>query len=323
MAYTDKDYLDIYEQLTYARECSLVIEEYSLSGKMPGFQHPGIGDEAVMVGIWSELQPNDWIVPEHRNRPMLGKAVGLECWLAEIMGKKSGFNGGFSGDSHFYNPEHHIGPYSGFLGQAQALAVGRALQYKLDKVDGCVVIGCGDGTANEGIVGEALNMIAAWKLPVVWYIQNNGWSIASKFTDVTGLTDMSQRAQGYGIASGSYDGTNILTVKEVMHEAMAKARKGEPTLVEFHTKRWTGHFLGDPQELYRDMAEVDYAKSVNDPVKKFREFLIAHGTASQEELDAITAEQHKYCVDCMENALKAEYPDLADVLDPKYVYTSI
>ena len=320
MAYTNQDYLDIFKDLTYARECSLVIEEYALSGRMPGFQHPGIGDEALMVGIFGELQENDWIVPEHRARPMVGKRTGLDKWLAEIMGKKDGFCGGLSGDSHFYNAEAHLGPYSGFLGQAQGMAVGRALQYKLDKVDGCVVIGCGDGTLNEGVVGEALNLIAAWKLPVVWYIQNNGWSIASKATDVTGLTDMSQRAQGYGIPAGTYDGTDVLTVKEVMHEAMAKARKGEPSLVEFQTKRWTGHFLGDPQELYRDMAEVEYAKANKDPVKKMREFCIAHQAATAEELDAITKEQHQYCVDMMEKALLSPDPDLEHVKDPALVY---
>lgn len=321
MAYTKAEYLETFKMMAFSRECSLVIEEYAMKGMLPGFQHPGIGDEGVMVGVFSELGENDWIVPQHRNRPMVEWRTGCQgLYIREIIGKSSGLCGGMSGDSHFFSKEHKLGPYSGFLGQAQAIATGIAMQYKMDKVDGCVVIGCGDGTLNEGVVSEALNMIAAWKLPVVWYVQNNGWSIASRFEDVTGLKDLAQRAQGFGIPSSSYDGTDVLLVKEVMREATAKARKGEPSLVEFRTTRWTGHFLGDPQQLYRDMGEVAFAKTNKDPVKWNREFLISHSIATAEELDTITNEQHAFAEKLMLDALASPDKTREDVIDLSKVY---
>ena len=190
----------------------------------------------------------------------------------------------------------------------------------MDKIDGCVVIGCGDGTLNEGVVSEALNLIAAWKLPVVWYVQNNGYSIASRFTDVTGLQDMSQRAQGFGIPSGSYDGCDVFLVKEVMREAIAKARRGEPSLCEFRTTRWTGHFLGDPQEMYRDMAEVADAKANRDAVKWCRNFMLNHKVAGEAELDAIDAAQEAHLREVILKCLEAPGKSREYVRDPAKVY---
>lgn len=319
MTNTKEEFLDIYKMLTFSRSFGEVVTEYVMKGALPGFHHPALGEEALMVGIFSELGSEDWIVPAHRCRPMLAWKLGPRNYIMEITGKKGGFNLGMSGDSHYYEPEKKVGPYDALLGQAQAIATGIALNYKMNKTDGCVVIGAGDGTMNEGVIAEALNIIAAWKLPVVWYIQNNGYGMSMKPEDATGLRDLSQRGQGFGLPSATYDGNDVFLVKEVMREAIARARKGEPSLVEFRTTRWTGHFIGDPAS-YRDPNEIAVAKANKDPLKWNRNFLLAHEIATEAELNAIDKEQRKEVYAAFEDALASPAKTCADVTDPRKVY---
>lgn len=319
MSYSKEQYLKIYEMLTYHRSFDELVEEYVMKGIMPGFHHPSLGEEALNVGVFSELGPNDWIVPAHRSRPMMAWKIGAMEYISEIIGKKGGINGGISGDSHIYAPKSKIGPYSGLLGQAQALGTGVALNYKLDKIDGCVVLGCGDGTMNEGIVAEALNIIAAWKLPVVWYIQNNGYGMSMPAKDSYGIKDLAQRGQGFGLATGSYDGTDVFLVKEVMREAIAKAKRGEPSLIEFRTIRWTGHFIGDPT-TYRDPNEVKVAKANRDPLKWNRNFLVEHEIASANELNDIDEITRNKLREVIDAALASPAKTCADVSDFNKVY---
>lgn len=319
LAYSKKEYLEVYEMLSFSRGFGEITEEYVFKGGLPGFHHPALGEEGMNVGIFSELGPNDWVVPAHRSRSMMAWKIGVKNYIMEMIGKKGGVNGGLSGDSHIFAPQYKVGPYSGLLGQAQSLGAGVALNYKLDKVDGCVVLGVGDGAMNEGIVAETLNIIAAWKLPVVFYIQNNGYGMSMKPEEVTGLTDLAQRGQGFGLPSGTYDATDVFLVKEVMREAMAKARKGEPSFLEFRTTRWTGHFIGDPA-VYRDPHEVAVAKANRDPIKWNRNFLLSHEIATEEELNAIDKAQRDILYAAFEESLASPAKTCADVTDLKKVY---
>ncbi|OLS33772.1 thiamine pyrophosphate-dependent dehydrogenase E1 component subunit alpha [Bacillus sp. MRMR6] len=319
MSYTKEEYLEIYKMLSFSRLFGEITVEYVMKGILPGFHHPGLGEEALMVGIFSELGTDDWIVPQHRCRPMMAWKLGKREYVKEILGRKGGINGGMSGDSHFFVPEKKVGPYDGLLGQAQALAAGVALNYKMNKTNGCVVIGAGDGTMNEGVVAEALNIIAAWKLPVVWYIQNNGYGMSMKPEEATGLRDLSQRGEGFGLLSSTYDGVDVFLVKEVMREAMARARKGEPSLVEFRTTRWTGHFIGDPT-VYRDQTEVAVAKANRDPIKWNRNFMLAHNLASEDQLNLIDEELRKEVYSIFDDSLEAPIKSRADVSDLSKVF---
>jgi pyruvate dehydrogenase E1 component alpha subunit len=321
MSYSKEEYLKVYEDMTYTRAFDEVAEEYFLSGKLVTFHHLGIGDEAVAVGVFEELGPNDWIIPQHRNRPMVAKRVGELDYIAEIITKKNDFLGGYSGDSHLYDVSKKIGPYSGLLGQAQALGAGVALAYKMDRIDGAVVVGCGDGTLNEGVIAEAFNYISAWKLPVAFYIENNGMGMSMPPDKVTGIRDLSERGQGFGIPSASYDGTDVFLVKEVMREAIAKARKGEPTISEFRTTRFGGHFVGDP-DLCRDKSIVEEARK-KDPVKLCADFLISGGYADAGGLKEIDKAQKDRLYGLFDEALTFEQKTFEEVIDPGKVYAAL
>lgn len=317
MSYTGTEYLEIYKVMAYARKFSLVFEEYAMKGILPGFHHLSLGQEGLTVGIWTEKGENDWIIPAHRCRPMFGWYADPQTYLMEILGKRTGLNGGMSGDSHIFLPKKRIGPSSGMLSYAQSMSVGVGLTYKMDNIDGCVIVGIGDGGFNEGVIAEALNMTAIWKLPIVWYIDNNGYGISTSAKDVYAINDLSERAKGFGLPGSSYDGTDVFLVKEVMREAKARARRGEPSVVEFRTNRWQGHFVGDPAK-YRDSALVEEAKANRDPVKWCRNFVLLHTDATEEKLDAIDKEQEAYVRELVQNALDAPLKTREDILRPVF-----
>ena len=313
MQFSKSEYLKAYEYLYFGRALELKTEEMVATGKLPGFHHLALGEEAVLAGVATELGPNDWIQPHFRANPLSAKVLGPRVFAAELVNRVDGTSGGMGGAAHLFSFEKKLGPGVGFLGQMQCLATGIALCYKLDKIDGCVVIGAGDSSMNEGAISEVLNMIAAWKLPVAWYIENNGWGMSTSIHDVTALTDMADRAKGFGLPCTCNDGNDVLLVKEVMREAIQKARKGEPSINEFKITRWRGHFIGDPV-VYRDPSEVEEGIK-NDPLPKNRKFLLDSKIVTEEELKKIEKEQEAVVIDAFEYALASKEKDPAYVRD--------
>lgn len=285
MNYTTEEYFEMYHQLSFARAYYLIFEEYAMKGIIPGFHHLGMGQEGVMVGIHMEKRPQDWYNSTHRTHPMSALDLGLKPWLGELFAKKNGFAGGMSGEAHMCDPNLHIGPISGLLGATPAMSAGIALAYKMDGRPGCVITGHGDGTTNEGVISEALNMVATWKLPVVWVIDNNGIALSADPKKTNAIADLSERAKGFGLPGSSYDASDVMLVREVMREAIQKAERGEPQLIEFRSCRWLGHFVGDP-DLCRDPGIVKEAREKRDPLKNLREYLLGHNLFTAGELDA-------------------------------------
>jgi len=301
----------MYGQLYFARHYEMKIEEVFTSGKLPGFYHLSIGQEAIQMGVFNELGPNDWYAPHFRSHPTYALRCGVREFTCEMTAKQNGPNHGFASYAHLLVPEKKVGPSNGMLGETQSIATGIAQAYKAKKIDGCVVIGCGDGTMQEGVVSELLNMISAWKLPVAWYIERNNYAISTKVSDVIGTVDLADRGKGFGIPGASYSGDDICLVREVMREAIEKARKGEPTISEFRTYRWRGHFVGDPA-TYRDPAELKEAQEKHDPLLTHRNHILDNGIATEKELAAVEKEQMDIINDAFEYAATqpANTPDI-------------
>lgn len=317
MKYSREEYLKIYDNLSFARQYYLIFEEYSLKGVLPGFHHLRLGSEGLPVGIRMELKENDWVMPHLSYHPMSAKTVGVDRWLAELLAKPEGMNGGLAGEAHFFDPENRLGPVSGLLGTSPAVAAGIALQMKMDNVDGCVVCIMGDGTINEGPVSEALNISAVWKLPIVWVIDNNGIAESTPVEKAFAIRDLSERAKGFGLPGSSYDGTDVLLVRDVMKNATEKARNREPQVVEFRTARWLGHFVGDP-DITRDPNYVKELRINKDPLKWNREFLIGMEIATAEELDEIDKKNDEYLRDRIGYALSLPEKTKEQVLRPVF-----
>lgn len=319
MEYTKEQYLQIYGWLYFSRRYEELSIEYMLAGKGKVMYHLATGEEAVSIGIYSVLGEDDWLVPHFRARPMIALRYGLRDFAAEVHSRSNAPQLGLAGGSHFMHFENRVMIPSAMIGQPVAYGAGIALSMKMDKKPGCVVIGVGDGGLNEGVVFETLNMIAAWKLPVAFYIQNNSLSISTDHSAATGLTNLADRAKGYGLPSASYDGNDVFLVAEVMREAVERARCGEPSVTEFFTTRWEGHFYGDPS-VYRNPAVVEKAKEERDGVKNNRNFLLGNHIAAEKELLAVEMEQERLIRDSFDYAFESPELTRDEVRDPKLVW---
>ena len=319
MEYTKEKYLDLYSKLYFCRNYEDVSKKLFLEGKFSGFCHLAHGQEAMYVGIQDELGENDWLSPQWRGNSQYAMRMGPRDFTAELFGKKDGTSAGLAGPDHVYSAKAQIGLMSGFLGQGVAMGVGIALAYKMNKRKGCVVVGIGDGEMNEGAVSEVLNMVAAWKLPCVIYVHNNEWGMSASFKETTGINTYTKRGEGFGLPSASYDGSDVLTVKKAMKEAIANAHNNKPSLLEFSTVRWEGHFIGDTDK-YRDAELIKQQIAKTDPVANYRKYLLNEKIAADHELLAIQKEQEAVVFDAFEYAINCPVKTTEQMLNPKLFY---
>ena len=203
------------------------------------------------------------------------------------------------------------------VGAGQPISAGSALASKIME-DGSVTVGCfGDGATNEGSFHESLNMAAAWKLPMVWFIENNCYGVSTEIHRITNTPDLASRAAAYGVPYAVVDGTDPIAVYEAMKVAMEHARSGQgPYLVEAKVYRYQGHYCGDPA-VYRPKEYMEQALK-NDGIMKLGKRLLEAG-ATQEELDAVKSAAEAEMDEAVKFADESPYPDPATVLDDMYV----
>jgi len=277
------------------------------SGPVPGEMHLAAGQEPVAVGVCMHLKKDDAVVGTHRPHHFaIAKGVDLKRMTAEIFGKVTGLGRGKGGHMHLFDPDAHFG-CSGIIGASIPQAVGAALAFKMRKEKRVAVAFFGDGAANQGAFHEGLNLAAIWKLPVVFVCEDNSWAISVPKQKSTAVSRNSDRAVAYGIP-GIYVGENdVLAVYEAAGEAVERTRRGEgPTLIEVKTDRFFGHFQGDP-EVYRPKDEVPRLKQ-NDPIKRFRKYLIENGIAKEAEIEQLDDEAKKRVEDAFLFARESSYP---------------
>ena len=246
----------MYETMVRIRIFEERIGDEFAAGKIPGFVHLSSGEEANPVGVCANLRLEDYITSNHRGHGhLIAKGLPLDIMTAEIFGKATGVNKGKAGSQHLTDMAVGCLGAEGIQGTPVPVAAGAALSAKLRGTDQVAVAFIGDGTLNTGRFHEGLNMAAAWKLPLICYCENNGFAETTKIYESTALTDISQRAVGYGIPGIAVDGNDVLAVYEAVREAVARAKRGEgPTFIEGRTCRRRGHFEGDTH-LYRSKEE--------------------------------------------------------------------
>jgi TPP-dependent pyruvate/acetoin dehydrogenase alpha subunit len=254
-------------------------------GRLRGHHHPGIGQEAANTGVTYGLRDDDYVTLTHRGKnPELVRGMGLKDLMAGYFAKREGISGGRAPTgSHMYGDlEKGIVPYPGIIGSTIPVAVGVGLGLKLNKKNQVVVCIFGDGAANRGDFHESLNMAAALKLPVVFALMNNGYSMSVSVERATGMQTLAVRAAGYGIPGVTVDGNDVREVIAETQKAVQRARIGEgPSLVECIVNRWTGHSISDA-DLYRTDEERNRARK-NDPIVRFKNELEAEGVITEEE----------------------------------------
>ena len=292
---TKEEGLILYEDMVLGRFFEDKCAEMYYRGKMFGFVHLYNGQEAVSTGVIKAMRPDeDYVSSTYRDHVhALSAGVPPKEVMAELFGKATGCSKGRGGSMHMFSAEHRLlGGYA-FVAEGIPVATGAAFASKYrreavgdpsaDQVTACFF---GDGACNNGQFFECLNMAALWKLPILYVVENNKWAIGMAHERATSVPEIYKKAEAFGMVGVEVDGMDVLAVRKVAQEAIARARAGEgPTLIEALTYRFRGHSLADPDELRsKDEKETWLAR---DPIKKLAAYLTEQNLADQEELKAI------------------------------------
>ncbi len=288
-------------------------------GKLPTEAiHLSIGQEAVAAGVCMNLRDSDYLNTTHRGHGhIIAKGADLNRMMAELYGRENGLCAGKGGSMHVTDGSRGVLGANGIVGAGYLLAMGAGITIRHQKRDDISVVIAGDGSVNQGMFHEAMNMIAVFDLPVLVVVENNLYGEFTSLERHSGVTEIYKRAEAYGIASQRLDGNNAREIFTKVGEIVADMRKdGKPRLVELMTYRWHGHMEGDP-ELYRDEAEKEKYKA-QDPIPRFIKEMREADTASDAEIEAI----RKAAVDAVSAAvtfaLQAAEPKPAALMTDVY-----
>lgn len=316
--------LALYEDMVLGRFFEDKCAEMYYRGKMFGFVHLYNGQEAVSTGVIKAMRSDDYVCSTYRDHVhALSVGVPARNVMAELFGKETGCSKGRGGSMHLFSSEHNLLGGFAFIGEGIPVALGAAFQsrYRRDALgeDADQVAACffGDGTTNNGQFFECLNMAALWKLPILFVVENNKWAIGMAHDRATSQPEIYKKASVFGMPGYEVDGMDLLAVRSIAKEAVARARAGEgPTLIECLTYRFRGHSLADPDEL-RSKAEKEYWMS-RDPLKKFAAYLTEHNLVQPEELKEIERKIQGVVEDAVQFAQSSPEPDPSELY--RYVF---
>lgn len=269
-------------------------------GRIGGFLHLYIGQEAVAVGAEAALEKTDYVIATYRDHGVvLARGASMRAVMAELFGKDTGLVRGLGGSMHLFDSEHRFLGGHAIVGGHVPLAAGIAFRAKYLKEPFVVLCFLGEGATNIGGFHEGLSLAGLWKLPVVFICENNQYSMGTPLSRTTPLSDLTVKAPGYDLASDRFEGNDVLLVRDRLRLAIERARKGEgATLVEVLTYRFRGHSMSDPGK-YRSQEELEEFKRTADPCHIARSKLLEAGLA-----DAELGE--------VEKAVEAEIADAVD-----------
>jgi len=296
--------------------------KYYNAGKMGGFLHLYIGQEAVAVGTISLAGPDDHFITAYRDHGH-ALAVGMsmdEC-MAEMFGKQTGCSKGKGGSMHFFAPDKNFWGGHGIVAGQTPLGLGLAFGLKYLEREGCCLCFLGDGAVNQGTFHESLNLSGLFEIPVVFVIENNGYSMGTSQQRSSAYTGcLAQRAEAYGIDWDVVDGSDIYEVRAKTHIAMERARKQhKPTLLEIDTYRYYGHSVADANaKKYRTPEEIENYKQNHDPITLLRRRLITEGILTEASADAIHAAAAEEAAAAVKFADESPSPTIADICTDVY-----
>ena len=311
--------LDLYYQMVLIRRMEERGAELYQAGKIGGFMHLYIGQEAVSTGLIAARQPQDRVITAYRDH-----GVAINCGItpdqvmAELLGKATGISRGLGGSMHMADVYKNFWGGHAIVGAQLPLAAGLALGDKYSGRDAVTICMFGEGATNIGFFHEALNLSKVWMLPVLWVCENNLYGMGTTVARSSAVSEIQQKAEGYGMQHRRVDGMDIMAVYAAAKTAIKEVRKGSgPMMLEIMTYRYRGHSMGDP-ERYRKQAEVKEWEE-HDPIGIFRSYLtegkkVAEGALMEIEMRAKDAVQK-----AVEFAEASPEPDLSTLFDNVYV----
>jgi TPP-dependent pyruvate/acetoin dehydrogenase alpha subunit len=263
------------------------VRDLFAAGRLPGFVHLSIGQEAVAAGACCALHRDDYVLSTHRGHGhMVAKGADTSKMMAELYAKRSGSCKGKGGSMHIADASVGVLGANGVVAGGLTVGAGVGLSIRQRRSGQVCLCFFGDGAANRGPVHEALNLAVIWRLPVVFLCENNGWASTTSHRYACSVPDLAARASGYGLKGIVVDGMDVVAVYGAIRDAVANARSGGgPAFIEAKVVRWQGHYEGDPQ-AYRDKAEIADGKA-RDPIERLRGALVAAGVLGEEDVSAL------------------------------------
>lgn len=311
---------EAYFRMLKIRGFEQAVKQLVTEGEVPGAVHSSIGQEAAIVGACMALADNDYISGTHRSHGHpIGKGAELKPLMAEILGKVTGVCKGRGGSMHFTDTSVGSIGESAIVGGGIPIATGAALTAQVKKSGQVALTFFGDGASNEGVLAECLNMAAIWKLPVIFFCENNGYAAVTPAKNTHGQPDVARRADGYGVPGVIVDGQDFDAVYAATQEAVARARAGEgPTLIEAKTYRFDEHCVGlFINGSYRPAEEIAHYTNERDPVTLYRNMLLS-GEKSEKDLAEIEGAASILIQDAVTFAKDSAYPDPEEAFELIY-----
>lgn len=319
---TSERKIELYTQMVRIRRFEQAALKYYNAGKMGGFLHLYIGQESVAVGTLSLCGPNDHNITAYRcHAHALTVGMNMNECMAEMFGKSTGCSKGKGGSMHFFAPDKNYWGGHGIVAGQTPLGLGLAYGLKYKELEGCCLCYLGDGAVNQGAFHESLNMAALFELPVIFVIENNGYSMGTSQVRSSSFRGcLAQRAEGYDMEWDVINGSDLYEVRAKTHIAMERAHKEhKPTLLEIDTYRYYGHSVADANaKKYRTPEEIENYKQNHDPIILFRKRLIHEGVLTEAAADAINKAAAEEAAESVRFAENSPAPTIADISTDVY-----
>jgi pyruvate dehydrogenase E1 component alpha subunit len=310
--------LEMYDRMLTIRLFESRVIELFREGVIRGSTHTYIGMEANAVGACSALRSDDYITSTHRGHGhCIAKGGDVRMMMAELLGKSTGYCKGKGGSMHIADLDVGILGANGIVGGGIGIATGAGLSSKMRNSGQVAVCFFGEGGINQGAFHENANMASNWKLPVIYFCENNQYAMSTSVSNATSALDIAERANSYNMPGYNVDGMDVLAVFEATERAVERARAGGgPTLIASKTYRFEGHNIGDAQP-YRAKGEVEEWKK-RDSIERLEDYLRQEGIATQADTDKIRQAVEARIEEAVEFARASPEPELSTLEDDIY-----
>ena len=308
--------LDLYYQMTLIRQFEEKAGEAYTLGKIGGFLHLYIGQEATGVGAISALKPSDYVVSSYREHGhAIAKGMEPRMVMAELYGKATGCSKGKGGSMHMFSAEKRLYGGQAIVGAQLVIGAGMAFGLQYEASEDLVLTLLGDGAVDEGAFHEGLNVASLWKLPVIYLCENNQYSMGMAVKKAWSVESLEPRAAAYNMPYIKVDGMDVLAVRQAVETATDRARAGGgPTLIEAATYRFKGHSMADPA-YYRTREEEAQWKANRDPLRIFEARLKEAGIARDGDIKAADERAAQVVEEAAEFAEQSPFPELDTLYD--------
>ena len=320
---TNQDKIDLLRLMVRIRRFETVSLKYYQQGKMGGFLHLYIGQESCAVGTISLLGENDHVITAYRDHGhALSVGMSMKECMAELFGKRTGCSKGKGGSMHYFAPDKNYWGGHGIVAGQTPLGAGLAFGLKYKGLKGCCLCYLGDGAVNQGAYHESLNLAELWDLPVIYVIENNGYSMGTSQARSSAhhAQGLAARAEAYGMEWDQIDGEHIYEVRARTQVAIDRAHNEcRPTVLEIDTYRYKGHSVADANaEKYRTKEEIQKYMNEHDPLTIWRDELIAEGVVGEEDFKQMMKEAGQEAEEAAEFAKQSPFPEESEILDDVY-----